>query len=518
MEFGRLGNSESDGGDASLSSTSAIACGSHQFQSPRTTTQTCGLLSRNRQIYKRVGNRVLLNRSGCSECWSMSSLSPCLNLFSISPLSAIHIQSTGIHLRLKRHVHGKRATNPGRQHRNGRQQLDRWNGFRNAQEEEWQEKIPPSKPNPKVVHEFDTNRHSKPYTSSGLFKDVLTGNQTSPVNPPVINIHIPVTTAEKNWMNLSLLGEASSLSSLIEVKNRILSIEDMDVNNLQFERIAWVRIRGIPPQLWEDEVFDSIARKYGEIMQGTLASTNDGNLASDMVAIMVTDGLTVKGEAKIVRNGTTTSCWITEVNEDWVLWESTSSVKPSGNPSQTEPSSDKVVNNTTQVQSPLEAPASPIGSCNYVGPVVDESKIRVSGGMRFRKRPHTQLDQASPHEAVQPFVPPTSTYPVFPNHFLPQQKSFKGRHSKFSHRKLPVSSSLPAPSFSQSPVVTTNVEPMAFGLSSLNTLSHADVAIPTSPHAPPVIEVLSPLAPPVTEHLELDEETISTINIDQSVI
>ncbi|KAI3683658.1 hypothetical protein L1987_84170 [Smallanthus sonchifolius] len=260
---------------------------------------------------------------------------------------------------------------------------------------------------------------------------------------------------------------------------KLLSIEDLDVNC-----IAWVRIRGIPPQLWEHEVFDSVARKYGEIMQCSLASTNDGNLASDMVAIMVTDGLTVEGEAKIVRNGITTSCWITEVNEDWVPWESTSPVNPSGNPSQTEPSSDKEVNNTSQVKSPLEPPASPIGSCNYVGPVLDKSTIRVSGGLRFRKRPRTQLDQASPHEVVHPIVPPSSTYPVFPNPFLPQQKSFKGRHFKFSHRKLPVSSSLPAPSFSQSPVVTPNVEPMVFGFSSLNTLSHADVSIPTSPHDP----------------------------------
>ncbi|KAI3806905.1 hypothetical protein L1987_22823 [Smallanthus sonchifolius] len=90
-----------------------------------------------------------------------------------------------------------------------------------------------------------------------------------------------------------------------------IKMEIWNGQNLQYERIAWVRIRGIPPQLWEDEVFDSIERKYGEIMQGSLASTNDDNLASDMVAIMLIDGLTVKGEAKIVRNGITTRCWIT---------------------------------------------------------------------------------------------------------------------------------------------------------------------------------------------------------------
>ncbi|KAI3785519.1 hypothetical protein L1987_44638 [Smallanthus sonchifolius] len=332
--------------------------------------------------------------------------------------------------------------------------------------EGYPQKTSPPKPNPKVVHEFDTNLHSRPHTSSGSFKDVLTGNQTSPANSPMINIHIPVTTAEKNWKDLrerKVCGRSEIPSHVLlpwrgyglPTKQKKTSwnawcnkMEIWSGQSLQYERIAWVRIRGIPPQLWEDEVIDSIARKYGNIMQGSLASTNDGNLASDMVAIMVTDGLTVNGEAKIVQNGTSTSCWITEVNDDWVLWESTSPVKPSSNTSQSEPSSDKKATNTTQVQSPLEPPASPIWSCNYVGPVLDQSTIRISGGLRFRKRPHTQLDQASPHEAVQPFVPPASTCPAFPNPFLPPKESFKARHSKFSHRKLHVSPSFPASSFS----------------------------------------------------------------------
>ncbi|KAJ0854589.1 putative RNA recognition motif domain, nucleotide-binding alpha-beta plait domain superfamily [Helianthus annuus] len=53
------------------------------------------------------------------------------------------------------------------------------------------------------------------------------------------------------------------------------SLEIWNGENIPFERIAWLRIRGVPLQLWINAVFDCIGEKYGRIVKKSEADEDD---------------------------------------------------------------------------------------------------------------------------------------------------------------------------------------------------------------------------------------------------
>ncbi|KAI3808928.1 hypothetical protein L1987_24891 [Smallanthus sonchifolius] len=304
---------------------------------------------------------------------------------------------------------------------------------------------------------------------NGMFKDVLLGNRFSKDIISEISLKIHETAAMKFWNDVSLLGVATSLSALIELKQSLEGIFDLQValryvgglrflltfpthqealdflkekesvwkswctslviwrgQNYVFERIAWIRIFGVPPHLWEDGVFDTIASNFGRVMQSSDASTREGNLAFDTVAIMVDHGLTVNREAKIMWKGTRIRCWIREVNDDWVPWESPIHADSTATQHHLDPMIE-VIN----------VPTSPVATQgdmgNYVGPILEDLTIKVSGGSRFRKRPRVESDVGSFSQPICPTLPVSPS--AFPNPFVSQQSTRPTRTLKAVHRR-----------------------------------------------------------------------------------
>ncbi|KAI3732935.1 hypothetical protein L1987_64147 [Smallanthus sonchifolius] len=64
---------------------------------------------------------------------------------------------------------------------------------------------------------------------NGTFKDVLLGNHSSKDIIPEISLKFHETAAMKFWNDVSLLGVATSLSALIELKQSLEGIVDLQV-------------------------------------------------------------------------------------------------------------------------------------------------------------------------------------------------------------------------------------------------------------------------------------------------
>ncbi|MFS7979581.1 hypothetical protein Hanom_Chr10g00929381 [Helianthus anomalus] len=85
------------------------------------------------------------------------------------------------------------------------------------------------------------------------------------------------------------------------------------------DRIAWLRIVGVPIIAWEREVFNEISSTFGVVILPSKAGVRDCNLAYEIVGILTNMGRTLNEEVTITWHGKEYRVWIKEIMEDWVL-------------------------------------------------------------------------------------------------------------------------------------------------------------------------------------------------------
>ncbi|KAL8263880.1 hypothetical protein R6Q59_022010 [Mikania micrantha] len=61
-------------------------------------------------------------------------------------------------------------------------------------------------------------------------------------------------------------------------------------NSIPYERIAWIKVFGVPLQLWDPKVINQIGERVGKVLMKSEASTDDSNLSIDCMAVLVSDG------------------------------------------------------------------------------------------------------------------------------------------------------------------------------------------------------------------------------------
>ncbi|KAF5758506.1 putative RNA recognition motif domain, nucleotide-binding alpha-beta plait domain superfamily [Helianthus annuus] len=63
-----------------------------------------------------------------------------------------------------------------------------------------------------------------------------------------------------------------------------------------FERIAWIKILGVPLSLWDHHVINKIGERCSRILVKSEADASDGNMAKDRLAILVNTGKRISSE------------------------------------------------------------------------------------------------------------------------------------------------------------------------------------------------------------------------------
>ncbi|MFS7978261.1 hypothetical protein Hanom_Chr10g00913451 [Helianthus anomalus] len=121
---------------------------------------------------------------------------------------------------------------------------------------------------------------------------------------PKTCIELPPMNVEtkKRWEYKSLVGEAKDIDILNSLKKHLSGI--MDEGWLRcgkkwfsrlyvwegvppvYERIAWIKILGVPVSLWDRHVFNRVGERCGHLLVKSEADADDGNLAEERVAIL----------------------------------------------------------------------------------------------------------------------------------------------------------------------------------------------------------------------------------------
>ncbi|KAK1414557.1 hypothetical protein QVD17_30303 [Tagetes erecta] len=187
---------------------------------------------------------------------------------------------------------------------------------------------------------------------SGLsFKEALAGKSNS---SKFISVALSESKASISWKGTSLIGSAWDIRSictlrLLDGSPRIRYITGLSVllsfndaveartfllnkaswlpwfsmmepwvgQTRQYERVAWLRIFGVPLNLWDPSVFNQIGGQFGRVIQPSQLTPEDDSLSSDFVGVMVSSPKKINTELTICWNNSFLQVGIEEESGDW---------------------------------------------------------------------------------------------------------------------------------------------------------------------------------------------------------
>ncbi|KAI3499764.1 hypothetical protein L1887_35573 [Cichorium endivia] len=191
------------------------------------------------------------------------------------------------------------------------------------------------------------------YKDRRSFAEVTAGVKNSPGETP---IPLKTETSLKQWAgNLVLIGEAFSLNHLstfheylktgmttkylgvltlaLQFGSSICArdfLEDVqgwkdwfrwlrfcDQRAIQYERVAWLKIVGVPIPLWDEENFSCIAGKFGKVVNPFDYINNRSDWSMDKVGVLTSRRSWINEELNVLADGEVFRIGIVEYTDDW---------------------------------------------------------------------------------------------------------------------------------------------------------------------------------------------------------
>ncbi|CAH1433860.1 unnamed protein product [Lactuca virosa] len=154
---------------------------------------------------------------------------------------------------------------------------------------------------------------------------------THPPGPPLpttITLYHELVT--QSWLRkTTLVGEAVSLDHLRHLPKLLLAKGETgieikylgglmgDKTETYFERVAWIRIVGLPLQLWGEHNFNAISRNFGRTIAPYNDLPNRVDLSHAKLDILTTRRTRINEEIYVAFDGKVYTLGIIEFDQDW---------------------------------------------------------------------------------------------------------------------------------------------------------------------------------------------------------
>ncbi|KAJ0650599.1 hypothetical protein HanLR1_Chr15g0597571 [Helianthus annuus] len=103
---------------------------------------------------------------------------------------------------------------------------------------------------------------------------------------------------------------------LVGRSEEFVNVTLWDGQTIDFERVAWVKILGLPIQLFHDETVNEVAALFGKVVQKANKVSSGSDLSSGYVGIIVNSGVLINGEVSVLWSDKMYSVWVMEVSCD----------------------------------------------------------------------------------------------------------------------------------------------------------------------------------------------------------
>ncbi|PWA80165.1 nucleotide-binding alpha-beta plait domain-containing protein [Artemisia annua] len=112
--------------------------------------------------------------------------------------------------------------------------------------------------------------------------------------------------------------EALGFLSKKEVWSKWFKVLDVWIGQaLSFERVAWLKIHGVPINLATNETFDDIASLFGKVIHPSQLCLGDGDISEGLVGILVGEGGKISDTVNLRWSNKTFRTWIIEDSGKW---------------------------------------------------------------------------------------------------------------------------------------------------------------------------------------------------------
>ena len=92
----------------------------------------------------------------------------------------------------------------------------------------------------------------------------------------------------------------------------------MEKNVFQFERIAWVKVAGVPPQAWDDSNFAAILGNLGKILVFPSSFWSSADISAGKICILTEQRKKINIEIETELDKVRHTIGVMEVEDDWV--------------------------------------------------------------------------------------------------------------------------------------------------------------------------------------------------------
>ncbi|KAM0047964.1 hypothetical protein Hdeb2414_s0008g00269141 [Helianthus debilis subsp. tardiflorus] len=147
----------------------------------------------------------------------------------------------------------------------------------------------------------------------------------------LINLKVNLISAGIKGFKLFYLGGLDMMISLedeIDVSVFVLNVniwkewfECLDIwsgQTLAYERLAWLKIYGVPLHLAENKIFNDTASLFRKVIKGSQLSPDDWDLSYSVMGVLVDQGARISGSASILWRKKKFKIWVSEESEDWI--------------------------------------------------------------------------------------------------------------------------------------------------------------------------------------------------------
>ncbi|KAJ0789633.1 hypothetical protein HanPI659440_Chr05g0205811 [Helianthus annuus] len=88
--------------------------------------------------------------------------------------------------------------------------------------------------------------------------------------------------------------------------------------SLPFERIAWLKLIGVPIHLATDEVYDAIVGRFGKVIHASQRSADDRDLSFNCIGVLVGDGTRIAESSTLKWKDKVFKVWVEEELAEWI--------------------------------------------------------------------------------------------------------------------------------------------------------------------------------------------------------
>lgn len=102
------------------------------------------------------------------------------------------------------------------------------------------------------------------------------------------------------------------------ILGRFSKISIWEGQTFGFERLAWLKIKGIPLHLLSNEVINAVGGVFGKVVHGANRAESDRDLSFEYVGVLVGDGKRVSEEVTLLWKDQKFKVWVMEELGEWI--------------------------------------------------------------------------------------------------------------------------------------------------------------------------------------------------------